>query len=458
MIKLVIFDLDGVLYESKEFHFDALNYALSEVDNNLVISKEEHLKTYDGLSTKRKLDILSTEKNLNPKFYKQIWNRKQEITGNLLDKIEVNKSLINSLGLLRSKNIKVICCSNSIKKTVDSVLMNLGIYDLFDAIYSNEDVENPKPHPEMYWKALIRFSVTPDNALIVEDSPVGRLGAKMSGCNTVFINSPKDLNDEIFDKIINMNKKEIDKDLNTYVDKNLNILIPMAGLGSRFSKQGYVFPKPLIEVKGKPMIQLVVENLNIDGQYTFIVLQEHIEKYNIDKMLKLIKPDCNIVITDGITEGAASTTLLAKEFINNENPLVIANSDQYFEWNPREVIYSFMNKNIDGGILTFPSTHPKWSYAKINETGNVVEVAEKNPISNHATVGVYFWTHGSDYVTSAEEMIDKNIRVNNEFYVCPVYNQACEDAQKIKVFHIDRMWGLGTPEDLNHYLQHHPRE
>jgi HAD superfamily hydrolase (TIGR01509 family) len=453
MIKLVIFDLDGVLYESKEFHFDALNYALSEVDNNLVISKEEHLKTYDGLSTKRKLDILSTEKNLNPKFYKQIWNRKQEITGNLLDKIEVNKSLINSLGLLRSKNIKVICCSNSIKKTVDSVLMNLGIYDLFDAIYSNEDVENPKPHPEMYWKALIRFSVTPDNALIVEDSPVGRLGAKMSGCNTVFINSPKDLNDEIFDKIINMNKKEIDKDLNTYVDKNLNILIPMAGLGSRFSKQGYVFPKPLIEVKGKPMIQLVVENLNIDGQYTFIVLQEHIEKYNIDKMLKLIKPDCNIVITDGITEGAASTTLLAKEFINNENPLVIANSDQYFEWNPREVIYSFMNKNIDGGILTFPSTHPKWSYAKINETGNVVEVAEKNPISNHATVGVYFWTHGSDYVTSAEEMIDKNIRVNNEFYVCPVYNQAIENDKKIVIKDIDKMWGIGTPEDLETFLR-----
>ena len=453
MIKLVIFDLDGVLYESKEFHFDALNYALSEVDNNLVISKEEHLKTYDGLSTKRKLDILSSEKNLNPKFYKQIWNRKQEITGNLLDKIEVNKSLINSLGLLRSKNIKVICCSNSIKKTVDSVLMNLGIYDLFDAIYSNEDVENPKPHPEMYWKALIRFSVTPDNALIVEDSPVGRLGAKMSGCNTVFINSPKDLNDEIFDKIINMNKKEIDKDLNSYVDKNLNILIPMAGLGSRFSKQGYVFPKPLIEVKGKPMIQLVVENLNIDGQYTFIVLQEHIEKYNIDKMLKLIKPDCNIVITDGITEGAASTTLLAKEFINNENPLVIANSDQYFEWNPREVIYSFMNKNIDGGILTFPSTHPKWSYAKINETGNVVEVAEKNPISNHATVGVYFWTHGSDYVTSAEEMIDKNIRVNNEFYVCPVYNQAIENDKKIVIKDIDKMWGIGTPEDLETFLR-----
>ena len=296
MIKLVIFDLDGVLYESKEFHFESLNQALSEVDKNLEISKEEHLKTYDGLSTNRKLDILTNEKGLNPQYHQQIWARKQEITGKLLDKIRVNESLIGYLQLLKNENIKIICCSNSIKSTVENVLTNLGVYDLFDEIYSNEDVHNPKPHPEMYWKALIKYSITPDQALIIEDSPVGRLGAKMSGCNTIFINTPKDVNSDLVDKIINMNSKEIDNNLNTYVDKNLNVLIPMAGLGSRFSSQGYAFPKPLIEVKGKPMIQLVVENLNIDGQYTFIVLKEHIEKYNIDKMLKLIKPDCNIVI------------------------------------------------------------------------------------------------------------------------------------------------------------------
>ena len=245
MIKLVIFDLDGVLYESKEFHFDALNAALSEIDKRLEISKEDHLKTYDGLSTNRKLDILTKEKGLNPQFHKQIWARKQEITGNLLKKIEVNKSLIGHLQLLKNKNIKIICCSNSIKTTVDNVLTNLGVYDLFDEIYSNEDVDNPKPHPEMYWKALIKYSITPDQALIIEDSPVGRLGAKMSGCNTVFINTPKDVNEDLVDKIINMNTKEIDNNLNTYVDKNLNILIPMAGLGSRFSSQGYAFPSLL---------------------------------------------------------------------------------------------------------------------------------------------------------------------------------------------------------------------
>ena len=146
-------------------------------------------------------------------------------------------------------------------------------------------------------------------------------------------------------------------------------------------------------------------------------------------------------------------TLIAKESINNSSPLLICNSDQYVDWNPREVMYQFVNTDVDGGILTFESSHPKWSYAKVGENGFVSEVAEKNPISTNATVGVYYWKHGSDYVKYAEEMIDKNIRVNNEFYVCPVYNQAIEDGKKIKIKEINKMWGLGTPEDLDTFLQ-----
>ena len=453
MIKLVIFDLDGVLYESKEFHFDALNSALEEIDKNYLISKEEHLNTYDGLSTKRKLELLTVNKGLDPKFYEKIWQKKQEITNNLLSSIGKNEKLISYLSLLKNENIKIVCCSNSIRNTVKKVLENLGIADFFDAVYSNEDVTNPKPHPEMYWAPMIKFSIKPNETVIIEDSPVGRLGAKMSGCNTIFINNPVDVDKKLIDKILNMDSRSIDSNLNTYIDKELNVLIPMAGRGSRFADKGYVFPKPLIEIKGKPMIQLVVENLNIDANYTFIVLQEHIEKYNIDQMLKLIKPNSNIVVTDGITEGAASTTLLAKEHINNDYPLIIANSDQYIEWNPSEILYSFMNKNVDGGILTFPATHPKWSYAKINDDGIITEVAEKNPISNHATVGVYFWKKGKDYVEAAEDMIKKDIRVNNEFYVCPVYNQAIKKNQKFIISEIDKMWGIGTPEDLENFLR-----
>lgn len=235
-------------------------------------------------------------------------------------------------------------------------------------------------------------------------------------------------------------------------DKNLNVIIPMAGAGSRFEKAGYTFPKPLIEVNGKPMIQLVVDNLCFESNYCFIVQKEHREKYNLDSMLSLIVEKPNIISIDGVTEGAACTTLLAKKYIDNDNPLIIANSDQFIEWNTSEFMYKMQEQDVDAGILTFKSIHAKWSFVKLDDDGYVTEVAEKNPISDVATVGIYFWRKGSDYVKYAEQMIKKNKRFNNEFYVCPVFNEAIEDGKKIKTFDIEKMWGLGTPEDLEIFL------
>lgn len=238
-------------------------------------------------------------------------------------------------------------------------------------------------------------------------------------------------------------------------EKMVNIVIPAAGLGSRFSKAGYTMPKPLIEVNGKPMLQVVVENIGIKGRYIFIVQKEHYERYNMKYVLNLIAPNCEIVITEGVTEGAACSILLAKEFINNGDPLIIANSDQYLEWDAYKFLYASMSDGVDGCISTFTNTHPKFSYAKMDEDGYVVEVAEKKPISNNATTGLYFWKNGSDFVHYAEQMISKNIRVNNEFYTAPVYNEAIEDSKRIKTVHCERFWCLGTPEDLTQYLQHH---
>jgi dTDP-glucose pyrophosphorylase len=238
-------------------------------------------------------------------------------------------------------------------------------------------------------------------------------------------------------------------------DEKLNVLIPMAGAGSRFEQAGYTFPKPLIEIKGKPMIQIVVENLNIEANYIFIVRKEHRKKYNLDSFLNLISPNCKIVEVDQITDGAACTALLAKQYINNDMPLFFANSDQFAEWNSNEFMYKMNETNADGGIVTFEATHPKWSFAKINELGIITEVAEKNPISNNATVGFYWWKNGSDFVKYAEQMINKNIRVNNEFYVCPVFNEAIIDNKKIVNFTIEKMYGLGTPEDLKNFLSKH---
>jgi len=203
------------------------------------------------------------------------------------------------------------------------------------------------------------------------------------------------------------------------------------------------------------MIQVVVENLNIDAKHIFIVQKEHYEKYNLKYLLNLISKDCEIVQVDGLTEGAACTTLLAKQFIDNDEPLLYANSDQYLDWDSNEFMYSMEADGVDAGILTFTATHPKWSFAKVNDDGYVTEVAEKKPISDLATAGIYYWAKGSDYVKYAEQMIANDARVNNEFYVCPVFNEAIADGKKIKTFHFDGMWGIGTPEDLNRYLENH---
>jgi dTDP-glucose pyrophosphorylase len=305
----------------------------------------------------------------------------------------------------------------------------------------------------MYWKAISSMSVSPEETLIVEDSPHGLIAAHRSKSHVFRVSSPDDVTYENINNKIDELKMDNKKTHPKWVDKKLNVLIPMAGAGSRFEKAGYTFPKPLIDVNGEPMIKVVTDNLNIEANFIYIVQKSHREKYNLDTLLNLISPNCKIVEVDGLTEGAACTTLLAKELIDSSNPLIIANSDQYIEWDSNEFMYKMNETNADGGIVTFQSTHPKWSFAKIDENGFVTEVAEKNPISDIATVGVYFWKHGSDYVKFAEEMINKNIRVNNEFYVCPVFNQAIANCKKIKTFNIKKMWGIGTPEDLNYYLE-----
>ena len=237
----------------------------------------------------------------------------------------------------------------------------------------------------------------------------------------------------------------------------MNIVIPMAGAGSRFESAGYTFPKPLIEVEGQPMIHKVVNNLNIQGRYIFLVQKTHYEKYNLENLLNMISPGCEIIQLEGLTEGAACTVLTSRELIDNDEPLIIANSDQYIEWNAFETISEFSNEGIDGGILTFNSVHPKHSFAKVDGQGYVTEVAEKKPISTNATVGVYFWKKGGDFVHYADQMIQKNIRTNNEFYVCPVYNEAIQDGKKIITSMVDKMWGMGTPEELDNFLQNYKK-
>jgi HAD superfamily hydrolase (TIGR01509 family) len=396
--------------------------------------------------------MLTKNKGLNPAHYEQIWNRKQDLTIDAISELKPNAHLIVVFKRLRDMGYKLACCSNSIRRSVLVMLSKIGLIEYMDLIISNEDVKNSKPHPEMYWKAMSMMSVLPEECLIVEDSPHGLLAASRSRANVLRVDNPSDLT---FDKIQNKLKENKIMSIPKWQGGKMNVLIPMAGAGSRFAAAGYTFPKPLIDVNGKPMIQMVVENLNIDANFVFVVQKEHREKYNLDTLLNLIAPNCKVVEVDGLTDGAACTALLAKEYIDSDAPLFFANSDQFVEWDSNEFFYKMNETDADGGIVTFKATHPKWSFAKIDDNGIVTEVAEKNPISDLATVGFYYWKHGSDFVKYAEQMITNNVRVNGEFYVCPVFNQAIDGGKVIRTFDVPKMWGTGTPEDLKYYLENY---
>ncbi len=457
MIKLIIFDLDGVLVDARELHYEALNRALATLGEQYVINREEHLSTYDGLPTTKKLNMLTQNKGLKEEDHDLVWQRKQEFTHKIInEEMTYDERLRSVLRKFKSEGYKICVASNSIRESVKIMLLRKGLIEYVDFFYSNQDVSCPKPCTEMYLKCMIKAGVDPVNSIIIEDSHIGRQAAINSGANLCAVRNVEDVTYELI-------KSKIDEcDDNTIVQPkwqggNMKVLIPMAGAGSRFEKAGYTFPKPLIEVSGRPMIQVVTENLNIDAQHVYIVQKSHYDQYNLKETLERVSPNCEIVQVDGVTEGAACTTLLAKDIINNDQPLLMANSDQFVDWDSNEFMYSMIGDEVDGGILTFKSTHPKWSYVKLNDLGFVTEVAEKKPISDIATVGIYYWKKGSDYVKYAEQMIEKDVRVNNEFYTAPVYNEAIADGKKIKIFNIKEsdMWGLGTPEDLDHFLKHH---
>lgn len=238
-----------------------------------------------------------------------------------------------------------------------------------------------------------------------------------------------------------------------YTNITPTIVVPMAGQGSRFVAAGFKDIKPLIPIFDKPMIEHVVESVGVAGNWVFIVQKEHREKYDLDNILERIQPGCTIIDTGGgVTEGAACSVLLADKHIDNNRPLIIINSDNIIKWDAENIFPKFMESNSSGLILCFRDTDPKWSFAKLDESGYVSEVAEKNPISDNATAGMYIWKRGCDFVSAARSMIQQNIRVNNEFYLCPVYNENIKIGQRISICMVDSMDGVGTPEDLERYI------
>lgn len=242
----------------------------------------------------------------------------------------------------------------------------------------------------------------------------------------------------------------------------LNIVLPIAGRGSRFAAAGYAQPKPLIPVRGRPMIELVVENLRPARAHrvVFVALREHLERWDIGSVLARAAPGCAIVPVDTVTEGAACTVLLAEALIDNDDPLMIANTDQYVVVDLDRYLAASDGAGCGGLIMTFAASDPKWSYVRKDAAGRIVEVVEKQVVSSEATVGIYNFRRGGDFVRAAKSMIARDLRVNGEFYVAPAYNQLIREGADIRSYAIEGegvgMHGLGTPDDLQRFLERDP--
>jgi len=240
----------------------------------------------------------------------------------------------------------------------------------------------------------------------------------------------------------------------------LNIVLPMAGRGSRFAEAGYTTPKPFIPIHGVPMIKVVVDNLTprCEHRFIFICQREHMAKYDFERQLRSYTKNAVVIGIDGITEGQVCTALLAQKYFNNNEPLMSANTDQYIDFDINEYLDAMNSRQLDGMIMTMKSSDSKWSYARTDKQGLVVETAEKKVISDDATVGIFNFAHGSDLVRSANQMIADNIRVNGEFYTCPCYNYLIREGKKIGIYPIGEeyngMYGLGIPNDLDFFINH----
>lgn len=247
----------------------------------------------------------------------------------------------------------------------------------------------------------------------------------------------------------------------------MNILILMAGNNAAFEEAGYIYPKNLVDINGLPLVQRVLENLSVfhreQCKFICLIREEENKKYYTGDVIRLLVKDATVLEVNSSTAGAACTALLAIEQINNDVPLLIASGDQIITEDLADIVKGFQERNLDGGIPIFQAVHPRWSYVKCSEEGLVTETSEKRPISDLATVGVYYFAKGSTFVSAAMEMIKKDAQLDGNFYICPVYNQMILKQAKIGIHQLPKnhYFKLSTPQEMQlykDYLYFHQRQ
>jgi len=459
MIRAVVFDLDGVLVDAVEWHFQAFARALALF--GYPITREEHQTAYNGLPTKLKLEIMSQRTHLPRSLHPFLNELKQRYTREFLEReLRPSNALKAMLSHLKRDGLKIAVATNSTRHSLDLILAGLEIAPLFDVAISHEEVASPKPDPAVYHETLRRLGVRADEVLVVEDSLAGIAAARQATSNVMVVKNPSEVTYERISGEVHRANELMAIASSGEVERKprIEIVIPMAGEGSRFREKGYPEPKPLIPIFGRPMVDWVVENLRpaeAPHRFTFLCRKGHLENTPLAANLKWLCPDGQVLQVPETTQGAACTVLLATEKLDLTQPLVVANVDQWLGTSLDPFFAYAQSSGVDGLILTFPAQETKWSYARTDEGRRVTEVAEKKVISEHATVGIYYFRQGSLFVDAAQQMIRNEVRTNGEFYLCPVFNELVRAGKRVEIFPIPayHMHGLGTPEDLEQFVR-----
>lgn len=449
---ILLFDLDGVLVDFCDIHRKAFINAWNEVYVSHMITDIFHETILKALSTRQKIIkclahfLLPTdERAVSVEIQKQVYTKR------LLTDGTIYKNTLATMKYAKENNHTLACCTNSIKDTLNIAIDKFHMDGLFDLLLSNESVVNPKPEPDIYRLAVSQLHADVENTLVFEDSVIGITAAKAAGLHVIPIVDGLDLTPIFLSHCIHNRQRP------TF--GNVNLVIPMAGLGSRFYKEGYTTAKPFLPIANIPMFQWVIKNIVPESLVSNITIHLIIREEQKAEFLEFTC-DTNIQLhtVPLLTEGAACTVLTLEKYIDTTDPLVIANSDQFLEWNAEKFFDCLAHPDWDGVISTFQqldSNDLRWSYANIDKEGCVRQVAEKKYIGPLATTGIYGWKRGSDYVKHAKQMIEDNIRVNNEFYVCPVYNIGIEKGYKFRTLNCTKMWGLGVPSDYEFFLKNY---
>jgi beta-phosphoglucomutase-like phosphatase (HAD superfamily)/dTDP-glucose pyrophosphorylase len=428
-IKAVIFDMDGVLIDAKEWHYEALNQALSLF--GFSINRYDHLVTYDGLPTSDKLKMLTAERGLPEGLHRHINDLKQEYT---MERIFLNCAPMfvheYLLSALRFEGYKLAVASNSIRKSVEVMMQKANLEQYLEFYLSNQDVTKAKPNPEIYNVAIQRLGLLPDECLVVEDNKNGIAAAIASGAHVMKVETERDVTYPNVKRHIALAEE--------FWGGAVKLIIPI--VENEIVHVDTPYGRSLYEIERKTILQYICDQLLKikNTEFVFILNRRDVEKFRLNNVIKLLVPNAKMVATDGSTAGAACSCMLACDYFVDDEPITIVGGDQIVTVDLQAAIDKFVSEDYDGGVVCFEDVHPHWSFVSLNNEGLVTEVAEKSPISRNATTGFYYFKRTDDFVTSVFSMIKKKASVNGKYYVCPVYNELILKQKRIGTFFVDK--------------------